>query len=242
MAVARWQRTIVDEAGDILPGATVTVRREEASPSLASLFSDRDGVTPLGNPVTADANGFASFYAEGGPLRIDVVSGAFSKTLRYVALGTAAESDTDDFPSFGDIPVTATEGEEGIVDKATDAEIRAATSGAHAICAEDLASAAALVALTDATTVALDWTAGINFSLTLTTDRILGNPTNEIPGTWRTVYVISDGGPDELTFGSEYGGTPPTLDDITTIKGYLLSIYCRAAGQFLVFSADASPA
>lgn len=240
--VARWQRTIVDEAGNVLSGATITVRREETSPSLASLFSDRDGTTPMTNPFNADADGFAFFYAAGGPLRIDVVSGSFSQTLRYVAHGTAAEFDASDFATSDNLPGTAAEGSEGLVDQATDAQIRAATSGAHSVMAEDLQTAAALVALTDAATVALDWTAGINFSLTVTTDRILGNPTNEIPGTWRTVFVISDGGPDELTFGSEYGGDPPTLDDITTTKGYLLSIYCRAASQFLVFAADASPA
>jgi len=144
--------------------------------------------------------------------------------------------------AFANIKQAATDSATGVVDQATDAEIRAATSGAHAIMAQELSTANALVTLTDAATVAVNWTAGINFTLTLTTDRILGNPTNEIPGTFRTVFVISDGGPDELTFGSEYGGTPPTLDDITTTKGYLLSIYCRAAGQFLVSSMDGSPA
>jgi hypothetical protein len=119
--------------------------------------------------------------------------------------------------------------------------VRAATAN-RVLQAGLLNSASALVALTDATTVALDWTAGINFTLTITTDRILGNPTNEIPGQFRTVFVISDGGPDELTFGSEYGGVPPTLDDITTTKGYLLTIFCRAAGQFLVTAIDGSPA
>lgn len=162
--------------------------------------------------------------------------------LTTTSFGRGLLTEADASSAFGTLKQDATEGATGVLDKATDAEIRAATSGAHAICAEDLSSASALVTLTDAATVAIDWTAGINFTLTLTTDRILGNPTNEIPGTWRTVFVISDGGPDTLTFGSEYGGVPPTLDDITTTKGYLLSIYCRAAGQFLVFSADGSPA
>lgn len=124
---------------------------------------------------------------------------------------------------------------------ASAAQVRTGSASA-AILASHLTSANDPVALTDAATVAIDWTAGINFTLTITTNRILGNPTNEIPGTWRTVFVISDGGPDELTFGNEYGGTPPTLDDITTTKGYLLSIYCRATSQFLVFAADGSPA
>src|SRR5690606_12325756 len=124
---------------------------------------------------------------------------------------------------------------------ASAAQVRTGSASA-AILASHLTSANEPVTLTDAATIAIDWTAGINFTVTITTNRILGNPTNEIPGTWRTVFVISDGGPDELTFGSEYGGTPPTLDDITTTKGYLLSIYCRATSQFLVFAADGSPA
>jgi hypothetical protein len=162
---------------------------------------------------------------------------------RTLTLGgdTTLSGGTHSGTNTGD-EATASEGTEGVVDQATDAEIRAATSGAHAIMAEDLQTANALVTLTDDTTVAVDWTAGINFTLTLTTDRILGNPTNEIPGTFRMVFVISDGGPDELTFGSEYGGTPPTLDDITTTKGYLLTIFCRAVGQFIVTAVDGSPA
>jgi hypothetical protein len=95
MALARWQRTIVDQAGNILPGAQITVRREEAGAPLAVLYSDRDGATPLGNPFTADGTtAFAAFHALGGAHRIDVVSGAFSQTLRYVAVGTAAEYDS----------------------------------------------------------------------------------------------------------------------------------------------------
>jgi hypothetical protein len=144
--------------------------------------------------------------------------------------------------AFGALKQNAAEGTTGVLDKATDAHIRAATAGVHAICAEDLSSANALVTLTDAATVAVDWTAGINFTLTLTTNRILGNPTNGIPGTFRTVFVISDGGPHELTVASQYGGTPPTLDDITTTKGYLLTIFCRAVGQFIVTAVDGSPA
>jgi hypothetical protein len=57
------------------------------------------------------------------------------------------------------------------------AAVRAATAN-RVLQAGLLNTAAALVALTDATTVAIDWTAGINFSLTLTTNLILGNPTN----------------------------------------------------------------
>jgi hypothetical protein len=93
MALARWQRTIVDNAGNILPGAQITVRREVPGAPLAVLYSDRDGTTPLGNPFQAAPDGFAFFFTAGGPLRIDVVSGSFSRSLRYVPIGLAAERD-----------------------------------------------------------------------------------------------------------------------------------------------------
>lgn len=94
MALGRWQATIVDEAGNILPGAEVTVRREVGGAPLASIFSDRDGSVPLGNPFTADAStAFAAFHVAGGAYRIDVVSGSFSTTWRYVGVGLAQESD-----------------------------------------------------------------------------------------------------------------------------------------------------
>lgn len=93
MVFARWQNTIVDDAGNVLPLATVEVRSEVAGFPLATLYTDRDGATPAGNPVTADADGFAYFHVRGGAYRITATSGAFSKTWRYVAIGTAAEFD-----------------------------------------------------------------------------------------------------------------------------------------------------
>jgi hypothetical protein len=121
------------------------------------------------------------------------------------------------------------------VDKASDANVRAAASN-KVITSDLLESAAAFVALTDAATVALDWDAGVNFSLQLTTNRALGNPTNGQPGTWRTIYLSSDGGPDALSFGNQYFG-PAVADppaDVTTTMNYVLAIYCVTASAFVV--------
>jgi hypothetical protein len=93
MTLARWQRTIVDNAGNVLPEAQVTVRREVAGGPLAVLYADREGTTPAGNPLTADGNGFVAFHVAGGAFRIDVASGAFSQQLRYVPIGLQQESD-----------------------------------------------------------------------------------------------------------------------------------------------------
>lgn len=105
MALARWQATIVDEAGNIQDGAMVTVRQETSGTPLASLFSDRDGLVPTGNPVTADADGYAFFHVVGGAYQITATKGSFTRTWRYVALGTMAEQDSDT-PSLGNLGVS----------------------------------------------------------------------------------------------------------------------------------------
>ena len=93
MALARWQATITDEAGNIVPNASIEVRRESSGQPLVSLFSDRDGQTPIGNPFNADGDGFAAFHVTGGAYQITATSGAFSRTWRYVGIGLASEQD-----------------------------------------------------------------------------------------------------------------------------------------------------
>ena len=95
MPLARYQFTVVDDAGNVLPAASVEVRREAAGAPIASIFSDRDGATPLGNPFVADGDGYAAFHAAGGAYRITATSGAFSRVWRYVGIGTLAEQDAD---------------------------------------------------------------------------------------------------------------------------------------------------
>lgn len=397
MVLARWQRTIVDEAGNVLPSAQIEVRREASGAPLASIYSDRDGTTPLGNPFTANIDGidgFAAFHAPGGAYRITATSGEFSKTWRYVGIGLASEQDaapvgvswlfdaatTDADPGagnfrfndaapgsvteiylanqdangidqsswldtlddggdvldrgtlhirstdgggliiaqvqasvavdgspanyrklsvavlsasgagsfvqgaqvglvfaragvdgadgagsgdvggpdggvvigqiavFGDISgkeiVGGTDGQSPAnpLQRATDAQVRQAAS-AKLLDGGHLQSVAAPVGLSDAGTIAIDWTAGENFTVTVAGNRTLGNPSNAIPGQTRTVLLQGNDGTDRtLSFGSEYGGGLPTLDDITSTRKYFLVIYCKSAGQFLVTAIDGSDA
>lgn len=70
MALSRWQRTIVNETGDIQPFAQITVLNEETQ-GAAAIYADRDGNSPLaGGVATADASGFVYFYTEVGRYRI----------------------------------------------------------------------------------------------------------------------------------------------------------------------------
>lgn len=122
------------------------------------------------------------------------------------------------------------------VDKASAANVRAAASN-KVVTTDIVETASAFVALTDATTVAVDWDAGINFALTVTANRIIGNPTNGQPGTWRTIYVLGNDATDRtITFGNQYLGGVPTITDAYNARGYLLMIFCITTTHFSVSS------
>lgn len=97
MPLAIWQRNITTDAGDIVPGATIEVRREVPGAPLVQLYSDRDGLVSIGNPFTADANGFAAFHVEGGAYKITatatIAGEDFEKIWRYVPIGNLQEYD-----------------------------------------------------------------------------------------------------------------------------------------------------
>jgi hypothetical protein len=387
MVLARWQRTIVDESGNVLAGATITVRRDVAGAPLAVLYSDRAGATPLGNPFSSDADGMAAFHAANGVYRIEATYGSSTQTWRYVGVSTASEADTfmtgvgylyeaetadadpgagyfrfnnstpasastvyistsdsaavdvtswldriDDYGSAADRGTIVIRSSDGAVEfvgtvtgsvasasgyrklsvtptgattaatfvagtelgvafiprgadgadgdiagpgatvstgqltqfssgagtsisgavvaegsptdplvAGTTAGVRAATPG-HVIDAGHLRSAAVEVALSDGANVAMDWTSGVNFSLTMAGNRTLDLPSNGIPGTWRTVYVTSDGATVRtLAFAAAFAGVQASLTDITNTKTYLLTLYCRSQSQILVAATDCSP-
>lgn len=95
MAVlAKWQRSIVDEQGNIVPNCNIEVRRQIAGMPLATLYSTRDGSgSPLGNPFQADSEGFAAFHVSGGPYKIRAYLGGFERIWDYVGIGTNSEND-----------------------------------------------------------------------------------------------------------------------------------------------------
>lgn len=85
MALGVWQNTIRDTSGRISPGALVTVL-DSTTQAQRALFADRDGVTPISNPVIADASGLARFYAAIGRVDIQIVAGGRSQQLNDVVL------------------------------------------------------------------------------------------------------------------------------------------------------------
>lgn len=129
-------------------------------------------------------------------------------------------------------------GTSATMDEATDAQVRAATAD-KVLTAELIESASAPVALTDAATIALDWDSGINFTVTLGSNRTLGNPTNEQVGTWRRVQVTQDGtGSRTLALDTEYVTVGDAALTLTTAASSVdvLMIYCRSATVFEVYA------
>lgn len=92
MTVARWQATITDENGDVVASASVAVV-SETSGALATIYSDRAGAVSISNPMTADSDGFVSFYAAGDAYKITATSGSTTREFRYVGIGTSSEED-----------------------------------------------------------------------------------------------------------------------------------------------------
>lgn len=94
MALARCNFAIQDEAGNIVDGASVTVRLEVSGLPLGVPYSDKEGTTPLGNPYTPGDGADAGFYAVGGYYRITATHASFgTKTWRDVSVGLAAGTD-----------------------------------------------------------------------------------------------------------------------------------------------------
>lgn len=81
----------------IASAALVEVRKESDN-TLAPLFADVNGTTPISNPLTADSEGQFSFYAAGlgRGYKVTVTKGASVRVLRNVAIGTGAEYDISD--------------------------------------------------------------------------------------------------------------------------------------------------
>src|SRR3990167_4436833 len=138
--------------------------------------------------------------------------------------------------SFSNIKQDASRTATGVIEEATEAEIYAATNGKF-IDAGHIETASALIALTDATTVAVDWDTAINFSLPVAGNRTIGNPTNGQPITWRTILVQGNNTTDRtLTFASQYLGDTPSISDCDSGIWYLLTILCITTTHFAVSS------
>lgn len=100
----------------------------------------------------------------------------------------------------------------------------------------------ATVALTDAANIVVDASLGNIFSVTLTANRVLNNPTNLVSGQTILFLIKQDGtGGRTLSYGNMYkwsGGTAPTLTttlnklDVISCVFDGTNLYCNWMGNF----------
>ena len=97
-------------------------------------------------------------------------------------------------------------------------------------------ASAALVSLTDAAIIAVNLSAGFNFTVTLAGNRTLGNPTNPKVGQTGIISVYQDAtGGRTLAFQSSYkfgGATPPVIS--TDPNSLTVFSYIVLASSFIV--------
>lgn len=96
--------------------------------------------------------------------------------------------------------------------KTTGAALRAAANDTDFVTPKSVADAAALVALTDAATIAVDLAAGTNFTVTLAGNRTLGAPSGAKPGMSGTILIKQEAtGSRTLAYNTAwkpFGSTP----------------------------------
>ena len=78
-----FQKTITDDEGNVVPSASVEFRFESNN-ALAQTWTDRDGLSAAGNPITADSNGFAQAYLTPGRYKVTATGVSGSITWRNV--------------------------------------------------------------------------------------------------------------------------------------------------------------
>jgi hypothetical protein len=85
MAAPIFQRTIVDNQGNVVSGALVEVRNEATS-ALATIYNDRALTSVKANPFTTDSTGFAQFYVARGEYRVKATFSGTEIIWRYVQM------------------------------------------------------------------------------------------------------------------------------------------------------------
>lgn len=186
----------------------------------------------------------------GGPYTITLqpVSGGGSTLLLPVGYATGVYTDgtnvlrTDTAPPAANTVNTAAI-QDGAVTYpkmassalSTVSDFRAAT--ASKLLPVDVAwSAAGYITLSDASTIAIDFSAGFNFQVTISANRTLGNPTNVKAGQSGLILVTQDAvGGRTLSYGSAYkfaNGVAPSLS--TSANAVNALFYYAVTSSFII--------
>lgn len=151
-----------------------------------------------------------------------------------VSNGTVWEKidNTDMITSVAGLTGAITAASLGAALKASGSDFRTGTNDDRLLTPKSVFDAAAPVALTDASTVALDLATGQNFTLEIGGNRTLGAPTNAKAGQSGVITITQDGtGSRTLAYASAYKKPGGTIT-LSTAAGAvdLLSYYVEVGG------------
>lgn len=185
---------------------------------------DASGIGGLVMTITADSEtlgvNFPVFFYNSGATGTITVQGVSAQEID----GAATKSLTTQYSSLGLVSLGATGwgtvmssnlgvGSAAALDVATATHFRANTAD-KVLVTDDVWSAASVVTLTDAATIAVDMSTFINAQVTLGGNRTLGQPSNTKIGQSGFIRVIQDGtGSRTLAYHADWkfsGGTDPT--------------------------------
>lgn len=162
-----------------------------------------------------------------------------------LAIANGGHGQTTASAGFNALKQTADATNTGVVDLATDAEVRAATTGAHALTGAHLESAAAIVTIADGATITPDWDAFIFGQITLAGNRALNVPTNLQVGTWRSIWIQGNDGTGRiLTLAAGYLGPHRATWNalpITLTSRYVMSMLALNGTDAVLVGAPLGP-
>lgn len=143
-------------------------------------------------------------------------------------------------------PPTASETVEGTVEMATSAEIYASTAGAKALMAEDLATGADPVTITDGATITPNWAGFNNGIITMAGNRTLNLPTNLKTFQTRLIWIQGNDGNDRtITLGAGYLGPNVAVWNALTFnssnKRYLMPLIALNSSNAVLVGAPQGP-
>ena len=210
---------VTDREGNAVAGAEVYIRKQSDN-TLIDLYSD-DGSTATSNPLSTDNDGEWSAFFDNNTVKIQI----FTEGVQQQEVNNYQHFDLDSITAFGfsliddataaDARTTLGIGTSAVLAEATAAEFRNNTAD-KVLTTDVVWSAAAGVALAESGgNVAVDLNSGINFTLAMTGNWALSNPTNGKAFQQGVIQITQDAtGSRLLSFGANWlfaGGVDPVL-------------------------------
>lgn len=117
---------------------------------------------------------------------------------------------------------------------ATAAQYRANTSGDRALTPTEVWSAMAVVALTDAATIAIDLSTSFDYSVSIAGNRTLGNPTNVKAGQRGRIAVTASSSTRTLNKGSNWKSSTAISWPLSIPSGQTFYVYYDAVSSTVI--------